>query len=96
MKKRTIKKQLRLRKDTLRTLGQDAMSRVQGGATDDYLCYPRTEDQRCIEATLAQGCVHPTGDDTMDCTYTCNLDCTNGCTLGCPTVTLGHTGCNCP
>lgn len=68
MKKRTMTKKLRLRKDTLRTLGKDAMSQAAGGVTalcnSDFTC-----NQICIATTLARACVTPTTvcNDTMGC-----------------------------
>ena len=95
MKKKKIHRKLRLRKDTLRTLGQDTMGQVVGGTeTANVRCATHTENHVCIATTLAHTCVHHPSvgcTDTQDCTRTCNLDCTNGCTLGCPTI--GGTSC---
>ncbi|MCG8457797.1 MAG: class I lanthipeptide [Holophagales bacterium] len=96
MKKRKIHKKLRLRKDTLRTLGQDTMGQVVGGTSGHPVCDEHTENEICIATTLARGCVHHPSvgcTDTQGCTYTCNIACTNGCTLGCPTIGGTCTGC---
>ncbi len=98
MKKRHLDKKLRLRKDTLQTLGQDAMGEVAGGTSGHPICNEFTENAVCVATTLAPTCVHHSTvgcTDTMGCTQTCNIDCTNGCTLGCPTVGQGNTHCAC-
>ena len=90
MKKRKLNRKLRLRKDTVRTLGQDALGEVRGG-TEEF-----TENHVCIATTLASHCVHHPSmgcTDTQGCTQSCNIACTNGCTLGCPTVGGDPCGC---
>ncbi len=58
MKKRTFDKKLRLRKDTLRTLGQDAMGRVAGGTSGHPVCDEHTENAICWATTIAPNCLH--------------------------------------
>ena len=101
MKKRRISKKLTLRKDTVKTLGQDAMGNVQGG-TAAGICGPTfTNDAFCVATSLARGCDHHPSvgcTDTQGNTDTCNIECTNTCTLGCPTIGGDRdqpTGCNC-
>ena len=86
MKKRRIGKKLKLRKDTLQTLGQDTMGQVAGGTSGHPICDEHTDDAICIATTLAPGCVH---HNTVGCTET--QDCSFTCT-GCPpTTTIGNT-----
>ncbi|MEM9554029.1 MAG: class I lanthipeptide [Acidobacteriota bacterium] len=96
MKKRRVQSKLSLRKDTLRTLGQDNLGQVVGGTSGHPVCHEHTENHVCIATTIAPGCVHHNTvgcEDTMGCTNTCNIECTNGCTLGCPTVGNGGVSC---
>ncbi len=61
MKKRSIDKKLRLRKDTLRTLGEDAMGEVAGGTSGHPVCQDFTENAICHATTLAPNCANQTG-----------------------------------
>ncbi|MEM9554028.1 MAG: class I lanthipeptide [Acidobacteriota bacterium] len=80
MKKRRIESKLSLRKDTLRTLGEDHLSQAAGGVSavcnTDFTC-----NQICIETTLARGCVHHNTvgcNDTIDCTASCGCNTASG------------------
>lgn len=87
MKKRQFQKKLSLRKDTLRTLGQDTLGQVAGGTSGHPVCDEHTENHVCIATTLARTCVH---HNTVGCqdTYGCSASChtcdghcdTNNCT----------------
>lgn len=95
--KKQLGKTLRLRKDTLQSLGQDAMSKVVGGTSGHPICNEHTENAVCVATTLAPNCAHhPTTDEeTMGCSAQCSglPNCTQICSIGCNTL-LGPTTCN--
>lgn len=73
MKKRRLHRKLKLRKDTLYTLGRNAMRDVAGGVTAGCSVY--TCDEVCVATTLVRTCAEdPTGTGG----YTVN-PCTNVC-----------------
>lgn len=86
MKKKRMMRKLRLRKDTLRTLDQNAIGQAQG-ASGQVWC-GMTENHVCVATTVAPNCAHDHNTDngcneTFACSATCGLACSNGCTMGC-------------
>lgn len=73
MKKRPFHKKLRLRKETLRTLEQNAMGNVAGGVT--ILC-GGTQDEFCIATTLAPNCAEEPPAATNTTIFTQQDPCT--------------------
>ena len=73
MKKRTLNKKLRLRKDTVRSLDQNAMSQAQGGYTEAGTV--------CDQLTLSPHCAHSC--DTCGCGPVPSSGCSFACTVGC-------------
>jgi hypothetical protein len=88
-----MKKRLQLRKVTLRTLDDDALKHVAGGAT--YTCQgPETAScqytncESCSPSACVSGCQSQCGT----CGYPCNS--ANGTCNGCATNVTCAVGCN--